>query len=152
MRSAARLVAEAAVLSGLWVTQREDYPVTVKSGHSISELVIAPDEVLYTGIERPDAMVLLSADGIKKSAAMLKVMDPHGRVFVAPGLAAPATAAAVESLPAPAVRVERDHMGLYALMRAVRALDLLPRSALEAAAQRGGRAEANLQTIAAAFA
>lgn len=152
VRSATRLLAEAAVLSGWWVTQREDYPVTVKSGHSIAELVIAPEEVLYTGIERPDAMVLLSADGIKKSGAMLKAMDQHGRVFVAPGLTAPPTAAAVELLPAPAVRVERDHMGLYALMRAVRALDLLPRAALEAAAQRGGRAEANLHSIAAAFA
>lgn len=151
VRSATRLLAEAAVLSGLWVTQREDYPVTVKSGHSIAELVIAPEEVLYTGIERPDAMVLLSADGMKKSGAMLKAMDGNGRVFALPGLPAPVTAAPVEVLAPPAVRIERDAMGLYALAVAVRKLGILPRSALEAAAQRGGRAEANLATIAAAF-
>ena len=28
--------------SGLWVTQRDDYPVTVKTGHSISEVVLSP--------------------------------------------------------------------------------------------------------------
>lgn len=153
VRSATRLLAEAAVLSGLWVTQREDYPVTVKSGHSIAELVISPDEVLYTGIDRPDAMVLLSNDGLKKSGGMLRAMDKDGRVFALPGLPMPVTDAPVEVLtPGSTARLKPDAVGLFALAAAVRRLGLLPRSALDAAAKRSSRAEANLATIAAAFA
>ena len=49
--SAATIFCQGAILSGLWATQRNEYPVTVKSGHSISEIVLSPQEILYTGSE-----------------------------------------------------------------------------------------------------
>ncbi len=30
------------LLSGLWASQADDYPVTVQTGHSISELIFSP--------------------------------------------------------------------------------------------------------------
>jgi len=60
VRSSARLVGEAALLSGLWAAQRDDYPITVKTGHSIAELVLSPREIHFTGAARPDAMIVLS--------------------------------------------------------------------------------------------
>ena len=63
VRSAARLVGEAAIRSGLWVTQRDDYPVTVKTGHSISEVVMAPQPQPPVGHRRP------VADGIEDGPA-----------------------------------------------------------------------------------
>ena len=46
VRSAARVVGEAAILSGLWAAQQDDYPVTVQTGHSISELIFSPRPIL----------------------------------------------------------------------------------------------------------
>ena len=48
VRSASRIVALGGIRSGLWAAQRDDYPVTVKSGHSVSELWIAPEEMPRT--------------------------------------------------------------------------------------------------------
>ena len=56
VRSAARVVGEAAILSGLWAAQQDDYPVTVQTGHSISELIFSPRPILFTGVTRPDAL------------------------------------------------------------------------------------------------
>jgi len=71
VRSNARTVAAAGVLSGLWATQRDDYPVTVKSGHSISEIILSPEEILYTGIERPDALIIVAEEGLNKVSHFL---------------------------------------------------------------------------------
>ena len=87
MRSAARLVGEAALLSGLWAAQRDDYPITVKTGHSIAELVLSPREIDYTGIARPDAMILLSRDGVAKVGPQLAAMTPEDQVFAVPDVA-----------------------------------------------------------------
>ena len=58
---------EAAILSGLWAAQQDDYPVTVQTGHSISELIFSPRPILFTGVTRPDALVLATEDGRKAS-------------------------------------------------------------------------------------
>ena len=42
VRSTARMIGEAAILSGLWAAQQDDYPVTVQTGHSTSELILQP--------------------------------------------------------------------------------------------------------------
>jgi Pyruvate/2-oxoacid:ferredoxin oxidoreductase gamma subunit len=46
VRSTGRVLGEAAILSGLWAAQQDDYPVTVQTGHSISELIFSPREIL----------------------------------------------------------------------------------------------------------
>ena len=45
VNSAATLLCRGALLSGLWATQRNDYPVTVKSGHSVSEVILSSQEI-----------------------------------------------------------------------------------------------------------
>ncbi len=87
VRTAGRFVCVAGALSGLWATQRDDYPVTVRSGHSISEIILAPEEIRYTGVTTPDALFILSEDGRKKTAAYLPKMSPESWLFVTPAFA-----------------------------------------------------------------
>jgi len=136
VRSTARLLGEAALLSGLWATQRDDYPITVKTGHSIAELVLSPRPIDYTGIVRPDAMVLLSPDGAAKVAPQLGAMTAADRVFVVPELAGVKTAARVVVIdPADArVRLAPGRVALHVLATALRSLRIFPLDALEAAA------------------
>jgi 2-oxoglutarate/2-oxoacid ferredoxin oxidoreductase subunit beta len=139
VRSAVRLAAQAAVLSGLWAAQQDDYPVTVQTGFSLSRLILSPEEIGYTGVTRPDALVVLSADGARKAAPYLPLMTEDDRLFALPGFAGAATRAATRVLdPAAAgLHPRRGELALVALTAALAELDLFPLEALEAAARRG---------------
>jgi 2-oxoglutarate/2-oxoacid ferredoxin oxidoreductase subunit beta len=63
------LLLNAAIASGLHATQKNDNPVTQGSGFSLSEVLISPDEIHYTGIEVPDFIVITSNDGLKEILA-----------------------------------------------------------------------------------
>jgi 2-oxoglutarate ferredoxin oxidoreductase subunit beta len=82
INSAAALFCRGAVLSGLWASQRNDYPVTVKSGHSVSEVILAPKEIGYTGIIKPDVMILLFKESLTEVQSQLVAMTENDYLFV----------------------------------------------------------------------
>jgi len=153
VQTAAAVLAQAAVLSGLCCVQKNDYPVTVGSGFSLSEVKLAPEPILYTGIDAADAVLIASADGLRevKGRRDLERLAPAGVVIVdaslagelPPGraLAAPlrstltadtAALGAVALLVARTGVLERD-----ALLAAVDALGGKDAGALRAAVERG---------------
>lgn len=151
VRSAARLAGDAALLSGLWATQRDDYPITVKTGHSVAELVWSPREIHYTGITRPDALIVLSRDGLLKVGASLAAMEAGDRVFTLPDLVEPVMTRARITVIDPKAAPEKlapGRVSLYCVTRALRDLNVLPFDALEAAAGTGSaHSDENLSTI-----
>ncbi|HEY79828.1 MAG TPA: hypothetical protein G4O05_01950 [Caldilineae bacterium] len=138
VRSAGKLVGYAGVMSGLWAAQRDDYPTTVKSGHSISEIILSPEEVRYTGVAKPDALALISEDGLKKSGRHLARMTEEDVLFTIPKFAGVETRARKVILdPKKAgVRITRTNLALLLTAAALRELDLFPIEALKAAAER----------------
>jgi len=72
--SAAKIFSQAGVFSGLWATQRNDYPVTVKSGHALAEIILNPQEILYTGISKPDAVIALFLEGLQKALPYIELL------------------------------------------------------------------------------
>ncbi len=135
IRSAAKAAGSAGVLSGLWVTQRDDYPTTVKSGHSISEIIFSPTEIHYTGIAKPDALVLLSEDGLRKVQHHLANMTDEDVLITTPEFADILTDAHKVVL-APtkgSVRITRTNKSLLITAAALRILNLYPIEALEQA-------------------
>ena len=82
INSAAALLCRGAVLSGLYATQRNDYPVTVKSGHSISEVILSPDEIGYTGITRPQMMIVLFREGLLRLQAQISALLPSDILMI----------------------------------------------------------------------
>lgn len=150
VKSAARLVGEAALLSGLWAAQRDDYPITVMTGHSIAELVFSSREIDYAAITRPDAMILLSRDGLAKVGRQLAAMTPEDRVFALADMGEVKTAARVDiidpaSLPA---SLGKGSVALYVLARALAELQVFPLEALLAAAEQAGSRHAEKNTAA----
>ncbi len=150
VRSTARLIGEAAILSGLWAAQQDDYPVTVQSGHSISELILSPHEVLFTGVARPDVLVLVSEDGRRLSGRYLEAMDAESWLFTTPSWAALETRAnkAIVDVEAAGVRDSRKLLALLLSGVALRQLGLFPIEALAEAIRRGARAEAVQESLA----
>ncbi len=154
VKSAARLVGEAALLSGLWAAQRDDYPITVMTGHSIAEIVISPRPIDYTAIARPDAMVLLSREGVAKVGRQLGAMKPEDQVFALPEVADVKTGATVHVIdPAKlATRLGKGSVALYGIAHALKELHVFPIEALAAAAtlSPSEHAEKNVEAIRAA--
>ena len=66
VQTAASLLAAACMRAGLHATQKNDNPVTQGTGFSLSELILSPEEILFTGIEMPDALLIVSDDGARE--------------------------------------------------------------------------------------
>lgn len=139
VRSLARLLGEAALLSGLWAAQQDDYPVTVQSGHSISELIFSPHEIFFTGISRPDALVLVSEEGRRAAGRYLRALTPQSWLFTVPDFAGLETPArkAVFDFAAAGIRESKKHLALLTTAAALRYLDLFPLEALAEAMRTG---------------
>jgi pyruvate/2-oxoacid:ferredoxin oxidoreductase beta subunit/Pyruvate/2-oxoacid:ferredoxin oxidoreductase gamma subunit len=124
VQSAARLIANAAIRSGLWVTQEDDYPVTVRSGHSVVQLTMAPTPQPLLPVGSPDALVLLSADGLAKTRPILRRMDRDALVVTTPEFPDVETNARVVVLD-PKNAPERIGKATLAAAMAIAALDRL---------------------------
>lgn len=66
VQTAASILASAAMRAGLQATQKNDNPVTQGTGFSVSEVILSPDQILFTGIEEPDALLVVSDDGCRE--------------------------------------------------------------------------------------
>ncbi len=151
VRAAARLGAIAAVLSGLHAAQRDDDPVTVKTGHSVSELVLGPEPIEYSGVAKPEAVVIASAEGLEAMGHHLKTMGPGDSVFAPPELAPVESAARKVILDARArgVAVPRSSGPLVYLTAALTGLGIVSEQALAEAARQNGRVQEDLHAISA---
>jgi len=118
--SAGALLAHAAMLGGMRVTQKNDYDITVMRGPSVTELILAPEPILYTGVERPDVIVALAPEGVMRKRELFARMSPEGRVILAKGVEIPDTAARI-------VEIDFKAHGMKRTERALAALSLLAR-------------------------
>jgi len=153
VRSAARLYATAAIRSGLWATLRGDYPVTVKTGHSVTQVVLSRDQIPPVAVTVPDVLVIASEDGLKKVGAMLGSMGPDQLVITVPEFAATATDAELVVID-PAGwdgRIPKTQLALLLLAAAAQHTGVLPAAALRAAAA-GPFEQENLNAIEAGLA
>lgn len=76
VQSTAAMFAEAALMCGLEVTQKNDNPVTQGSGFSLSEVIISPGEINFTGVSSADFVVAVSENGLKE----IKAQDIFNRI------------------------------------------------------------------------
>jgi hypothetical protein len=135
--SAAGAFARGGVLSGLWATQRNDYPVTVRTGFSLSEVILSPEEVLFTGTPDPDVILDLFTEGHAKVAARIRALGPAARVYRNAELPEVQTSAQVVSLDfasVPGWERKREAWPLMAVAAALRDTGTYPLDALREAA------------------
>ena len=94
IRSAAGVVGEIVVAGGLFAAQHDDFPITVRKGHSVSNLIISDRPVRYAGVDDPDLVILLSADGEQRLGSLAH-LRPACRVIADEQVAVPPTPAQV---------------------------------------------------------
>jgi len=138
IRSIATLLGAGAILSGLHATQKDDYPITVRTGHSAAEVIVSPEPIVYTGIEVPDVVLILSVDGLIHVKKQLHTYPPETRVYIDSALGEIDTPARVVRLPLAeaAKTVHRLAIGAVGLGAILTAEGFYPREAFETAARR----------------
>jgi Pyruvate/2-oxoacid:ferredoxin oxidoreductase gamma subunit len=131
--TAGELFCLAGAAAGLHATQKNDYPITVMRGHSVSELILSREAVDYTGIEAPTTVVALAAEGVARRRALLERLDPGCTIVAAAGVALPDTRAKVVVIDFKAHKIKSPDWAVAALAYLARAGQGLTLEMLQAA-------------------
>ncbi|HKJ07414.1 MAG TPA: thiamine pyrophosphate-dependent enzyme [Flavobacteriaceae bacterium] len=68
VQTAAKILAQAAILAGLNATMKGEYPITVGTGFSVAEVILSKQQIHYTGLEKPHVVLAVTNEGFKKVA------------------------------------------------------------------------------------
>jgi len=122
IRSASGLFAQSSMRAGLSVTQKVDYPNTVMTGHSVSEIIVSPERIDYTAIDTADYFVLVSEDGLKNTKSRIEKLPSTCKLYVEKSLELPHTKAEIIRLPlmATAKKINRLSICIVALAALVK--------------------------------
>jgi len=101
--------------AGLKATQKNDYPITVLRGHSISELILAPEDIKFTGIERPNVVIAIGPEGVNRRKELFGALGPETLVIKPFGMETPATQAEIREIDFKALAIKTPDMALAAL-------------------------------------
>ncbi|MFC2114591.1 2-oxoacid:acceptor oxidoreductase family protein, partial [Bacteroidota bacterium] len=95
---AAEFLLKAGMLAGLNATKKGSYPVTVGVGFSAAEIILSPEEILYTGSPDPDVVCVTSQDGLDYARNTIRNMSA-GQLLIDSSLEIPDTKAEVFAFP-----------------------------------------------------
>ncbi len=93
--TAGEILCLAGLSAGLNVTQKNDYNITVLIGPSVSELILSPEKIDYTGITIPTAVIALAPEGVARRKDLFPRLTPESLVIQALGVEIPATQAKI---------------------------------------------------------
>ena len=148
--TAGTLLAHAGILAGMHVTQKNDYNITIMRGPSVTEIIVSPEPITYTGVEKPDMVAALSEDGVRRASNLFEKIRPGGLVISTAGVEVPATAAPILEIDFKAGGIKRKERALAALALLARRGDPVTLEMLEKALRetmRGKRLEEALRVL-----
>jgi pyruvate/2-oxoacid:ferredoxin oxidoreductase beta subunit/Pyruvate/2-oxoacid:ferredoxin oxidoreductase gamma subunit len=113
--TAGELLCLAGATAGCHATQKNDYPITVMTGHSVSEVILSDSPIEYTGIEDPAVVIALASEGINRRKKMLAALFPECTIVKAAGAELPETRASVLEIDFKANKIKSPDWALAAL-------------------------------------
>ncbi|HHE73566.1 MAG TPA: 2-oxoglutarate synthase [Desulfobacteraceae bacterium] len=131
--TAGELVCLAGASAGCHATQKNDYPITVMRGHSVSEIILSDEEIEYTGIENPAVVIALAPEGVKRRMKMLEHLSPEALVIKAAGIELSPCQAAVTEIDFRARKIKSPDWALAALAVLAQQKKILTMDMLKAA-------------------
>jgi 2-oxoglutarate ferredoxin oxidoreductase subunit beta len=129
------LLGRAAISAGMNVTQKNDYHITVMRGPSVTEVIVSPQAITFTGVGKPDVIIALSKEGVQKRWGLFERMTKRGRIILAAGVEIPTTDAQVEEVAFKAGGIKKKERALAALYLLARDRDPITPEMLEEALQ-----------------
>ncbi len=131
--TAGELVCLAGATAGLHATQKNDYPITVMRGPSVSELILSKEEIGYTGIDKPSNIIALGPEGVNRRKKIFAELTPDTRVLKATGVDLPTTVAEIREIDFKAHKVKSQDWALAAIIQLARTNRMLSVDMLNAA-------------------
>lgn len=128
VQSAAEMLAAAAIKSGLQVSKKGSYPVTVGIGFSVAEIILSPNEIHFTGSPHPDFAIVLTEDGHNYAKALISKLNA-GKVITDSSISIEKTGAIVEKFNF-VERLGQRNAAIYSVFYLLAKNNILPIEAL----------------------
>ena len=131
--TAGEILCLAGLNAGLNATQKNDYPITVLRGHSISELVLSSEEISFTGILNPDVIVVLSQEGVNRRKNFFDTLDEKTLILLVPEVKIPSCKAKVMNIDFKAHGIKSQDRALASLAILAKLNKIISRKMLQSA-------------------
>jgi pyruvate/2-oxoacid:ferredoxin oxidoreductase beta subunit/Pyruvate/2-oxoacid:ferredoxin oxidoreductase gamma subunit len=131
--TAGELLCIAGLTAGLKTTQKNEYNITVLRGPSISELILSPEKIDYTGIDMPSVVVALDQEGVDRRGNLFKHLAKDALIIQISGVTLPANKADIHRLDLKAQSIKRTDWALASLAVLAKLEKVLQPEMLEAA-------------------
>jgi pyruvate/2-oxoacid:ferredoxin oxidoreductase beta subunit/Pyruvate/2-oxoacid:ferredoxin oxidoreductase gamma subunit len=89
--TAGELFCLAGMSGGLYATQKNEYNITVLRGPAISEIILSPEAINYTGIRCPDWIIALHQEGIERRKSVFSQSGKNTTLMRVEGVKIPDT-------------------------------------------------------------
>lgn len=140
--TAGEILVIAGLTAGLNVTQKNEYNITVLRGPSISELILSPEEIDYTGMNTPTAVIALAPEGVTRRKYLFNHLGPDTLVIQASGVEIPSTPARCVQVNFREQGIKKPDWALGSLAVMAGMNEILSREMLDAALEERFRGEA----------
>jgi pyruvate/2-oxoacid:ferredoxin oxidoreductase beta subunit/Pyruvate/2-oxoacid:ferredoxin oxidoreductase gamma subunit len=91
--TAGEILCLAGMSAGLNTTQKNEYNITVLRGPAISDVILSPQEIGFTGIERPDIILALSQEGVNRRRSLFNTIGSDSLIVLEQSVNVPSTKA-----------------------------------------------------------
>jgi len=113
--TAGDIVCYAGLYAGMNVSMKNDYNITVLRGQSVSEILISPEKIGYTGIESPTVVLALSDEGVQRRKNIFATLKPDTVVLKEKSVAIPETPANVVEIDFKEQKIKKQDWALASL-------------------------------------
>jgi len=113
--TAGEILCLAGLFAGLGTTQKNEYNITVLRGPSITEVILSPEDIGYTGIERADVVLTLSQEGVDRRRHIIESLDESALIIRSEEINLPPTQAEIQNMDFKSLRIKSPDRALAAL-------------------------------------
>ena len=113
--TAGDIVCYAGLCAGMNVSMKNDYNITVLRGQSVSEILISPEKIGYTGIKSPTVLLALSDEGVQRRKNIFATLKPDTFVLKEKSVTIPETSANIVEIDFKALKIKKQDWALASL-------------------------------------
>ncbi|WP_457552798.1 thiamine pyrophosphate-dependent enzyme [Desulfobacula sp.] len=113
--TAGDIVCYAGLCAGMNVSMKNDYNITVLRGQSVSEILISPEKINYTGIQSPSVVLALSDEGVMRRKKIFADLKPDTFVLKEKSVTIPETRAHVLEIDFKDLKIKKQDWALASL-------------------------------------
>ncbi|MCG8687464.1 MAG: thiamine pyrophosphate-dependent enzyme [Desulfobacterales bacterium] len=113
--TAGDIVCHAGISAGLNASIKNDYNITVLRGQSVSEILLTPEKIGYTGLESPAVVLALSEEGVARRQKIFANLSPDAFILKEKSVDIPQTPAQVQEIDFKALKIRKTDWALASL-------------------------------------